>query len=246
MLVSEVTPPTEAFSPPPKRAVAFVDGQNLFHAAAEAFGYDYPNYHPLLLADRICAERRWRCQQARLYTGVPKLADNEFWHKFWAAKKRFLNREERMFVFTRDTHYRDKRISFEHDAGRITLADGFPLQKGTLLFLPSGKTAPGEFWVRTGEEKGIDVRIALDMIRLTYRNEFDVGIIFSQDQDLSEAVSEVRELAKDQRRGIEMFCAFPRSRNTTNTLPIRGTTAIEIDQAFYDACLDPSNYRRPK
>ena len=26
-----------------KRAVAFLDGQNLFHAASEAFGYTYPN-----------------------------------------------------------------------------------------------------------------------------------------------------------------------------------------------------------
>ena len=31
--------------PPIKRAVAFVDGQNLFHAAREAFGYTYPNYN---------------------------------------------------------------------------------------------------------------------------------------------------------------------------------------------------------
>ena len=27
-----------------KRAVVFIDGQNLFHAAREAFGYTYPNY----------------------------------------------------------------------------------------------------------------------------------------------------------------------------------------------------------
>ena len=27
-----------------RRTVAFVDGQNLFHAAREAFGYTYPNY----------------------------------------------------------------------------------------------------------------------------------------------------------------------------------------------------------
>jgi len=81
---------------------------------------------------------------------------------------------------------------------------------------------PGEFWVRAGEEKGIDVRVTLDMIRLTYRNEFDVGIIFSQDQDLSEAVTEVRAIAKDQHRGVEMFCAFPRSGKTTNIHAIRG------------------------
>ena len=29
-----------------KRAIAFVDGQNLFYAAKEAFGYTYPNYDP--------------------------------------------------------------------------------------------------------------------------------------------------------------------------------------------------------
>lgn len=117
------------------------------------------------------------------------------------------------------------------------------MDKGTKLFLPTGKVIEGQFWVRTGEEKGIDVRLALDVMRLTYHNEFDVGIIFSQDQDLSEAVSEIREIAKDQRRSIEMYCAFPRSNNTTNIVPIRGTLPIEIDRVFYDACLDPSNYR---
>lgn len=233
------TPTTQ----PPKRAIAFVDGQNLFHAVAEAFGYDYPNYHPLALADRICAERGWRCLQVRFYTGVPKLQDNPFWHKFWAAKKRFLSRDKRIYVFTRDTHYRDKRISFSEDAGRLILPEGMPMDKGTKLFLPTGKVIEGQFWVRTGEEKGIDVRLALDMMRLTYHNEFDVGIIFSQDQDLSEAVSEIREIAKDQRRSLEMYCAFPRSNNTTNIVPIRGTLPIEIDRVFYDACLDPSNYR---
>lgn len=30
--------------PQVKRTIAFFDGQNLFHAAKEAFGYPYPNY----------------------------------------------------------------------------------------------------------------------------------------------------------------------------------------------------------
>ena len=29
-----------------KRAVAFIDGQNLFHSAREVFGHSYPNYDP--------------------------------------------------------------------------------------------------------------------------------------------------------------------------------------------------------
>jgi hypothetical protein len=116
---------------------------------------------------------------------------------------------------------------------------------GTQLYLPTGKVIAGEFRVRAGEEKGIDVRIALDMIRLTYRNEFDVGAIFSQDQDLSEAVTEIREIARDQRRYVELFTAFPCSAKSSNRNPIRGTNPIEIDRAVYDACIDPSSYHRP-
>src|SRR5207247_1715599 len=57
--------------PPVKRTVVFVDGQNLFHAAREAFGYTYPNYDVRLLAERICAGRGWKLTQARFYTGIP-------------------------------------------------------------------------------------------------------------------------------------------------------------------------------
>lgn len=45
--------------PPTKKAVAFVDGQNLFHAAREAFGYTYPNYDVLALGRRICEGKAW-------------------------------------------------------------------------------------------------------------------------------------------------------------------------------------------
>ena len=45
--------------PPTKRAVAFVDGQNLFHAAREAFGYTYPNYDVSALAGLVCARQGW-------------------------------------------------------------------------------------------------------------------------------------------------------------------------------------------
>ena len=40
--------------PPAKQAVAFIDGQNLFHAVREAFGYTYPTYDVPGLAGLIC------------------------------------------------------------------------------------------------------------------------------------------------------------------------------------------------
>jgi hypothetical protein len=41
--------------PAVKRAIAFIDGQNLFHNARNAFGYTYPNYDVQKLAQAVCA-----------------------------------------------------------------------------------------------------------------------------------------------------------------------------------------------
>ena len=44
--------------PKEKRTIVFVDGQNLFHAAKEAFGYNHPNYNVKALSQRICSSSR--------------------------------------------------------------------------------------------------------------------------------------------------------------------------------------------
>lgn len=73
--------------PAVKRTVVFIDGQNLFHAVREAFGYTYPNYDVQALARRLCDGRGWRLVQARFYTGIPDVADNQFWHRFWEGSQ---------------------------------------------------------------------------------------------------------------------------------------------------------------
>src|SRR2546422_448621 len=118
--------------PPVKRTVVFVDGQNLFHAAREAFGYTYPNY---------------------------------------------------------------------------------------------------------------DIR-ALAVIRMAHRAEYDVGVILSQDQALSEVAEEIRTIAREQNRWIKIACAFPSSPTSRNRRGIDKTDWIRIDRATYDACLDRRDYRR--
>ncbi len=65
-----------------KRAFVFVDGQNLFRSAKEAFGYAYPNYDVKLLAEKICLNQGWSLDKVNFYTGVPDLQDNSFWHNF--------------------------------------------------------------------------------------------------------------------------------------------------------------------
>ena len=72
--------------PAVKRAIAFFDGQNLFYAAKYAFGYSWPNYDPLKLAQAVCQAQGWQLLKTCFYTGVPSSDDDLFWNHFWTAK----------------------------------------------------------------------------------------------------------------------------------------------------------------
>lgn len=201
--------------PSPLRTVAFVDGQNLFHAARAAFGYSYPNYDVDSLARRLCLRQGWRLEQVRFYTGIPEPADNRFWSRFWSAKLGAMGHQG-VYVFTRPLRYRTKVVS-----------------------LPDGSQQS----IVSAEEKGIDVRIALDIVRMAYRGEYDVALILSQDQDLSEVALEIRTIAREQQRWIKAACAFPYSSGTLDPRGIDRTDWIRIDRTTYDSCLDRMDYR---
>ena len=94
-----------------------------------------------------------------------------------------------------------------------------------------------------GSEKGIDVRIALDVIRLAVRNEYDVAVVFSQDQDLSEVADELRLISKLVGRWIRIACAYPVSPTRKNNRGINHSEWIQVDRKMYDASLDPTDYR---
>src|SRR5829696_5677906 len=133
-------------------------------------GYTFPNYDPLLLAEAVCASRSWKCAGVRFYTGVPDAGDNPFWNHFWVAKGAQMGREG-VHVFTRPLRYRNKQVKLP-DGSIHTFLDG--------------------------DEKGIDVRIALDVIRLAHQGAYDVALLFCRDQDLSEVADEIRVIAKER------------------------------------------------
>ena len=206
---------TLLIEPTTKRAIAFFDGQNLFHGAREAFGFSYPNYCPLSLATRVCRELDWSLQAIRFYTGIPAKDHDAFWYHFWTAKLGTLGHRG-ISVYSRTLRYRNQKLK-----------------------LPGGKT-----WsTLVAQEKGIDVRIALDVIRLARQDDFDVAVIFSQDQDFSELADELRSLSREQKKWIKVASAFPVSPASRNKRGINGTDWIKIDRATYDACIDHNEYR---
>ena len=88
-----------------KRAIAFIDGQNLFYAAKESFGYRYPNYDVNKLARVVCAQKGWECTRVQFYTGVPEAEDNSTWNHFWNAKLAVMGTRG-VRVFRRALRYR--------------------------------------------------------------------------------------------------------------------------------------------
>lgn len=197
-----------------KRVVAFVDGQNLFYAAKRAFGYPRPEYDPRLLAEHVVkAKPDWRLTEVRFYTGVHKADVNPFWHHYWMAKLAVMG--------TRGIQSYSRPLRYQQQ--QVTVADGSTV---TVLL---------------GQEKGIDVRIALDMVRIARSNEADVLLLFSQDQDLSEAADEVRAISRQQDRWIRVVSAFPRGSHYARG--VNNTEWFTLNQAAYDACLDPNDYR---
>ncbi len=201
--------------PQKKYAYAYIDGQNLFYAAKDAFGSSFPDYDPVCLAQKVCAAQGFTLARTHFYTGVPDAAENPFWHTFWTNKLNAV-KSLKAEVFSRPLVYRE-----------------------TLVMLPDG-TVKSE---RIGREKGIDVRLALDIVRHARLEVFDVAIIFSQDEDLVEAVKEVKSLSLKQDRWIKVMCAYPSLRNGKRQRGIDETDWFSFDENFYRACVDPTDYR---
>jgi len=139
--------------------MAFFDGQNLFQHAKDAFGHFHPNYDPKKLALAVCAAQGWRHTLTRFYTGVPSQIESAMWASYWSNRVLAMKRTG-IVVTTRPLRYRK---------AQVVDANGKPVLEA------DGKTPK---IITTPQEKGIDVRLALDLVSLARKLQFDVALIF--------------------------------------------------------------------
>jgi uncharacterized LabA/DUF88 family protein len=144
--------------------------------------------------------------------------------------------------------YSPWKLAVELSAGRQLVRAHFyiaavPQQMGAQLyadqqrFLNRLKQDPGlTLWTgrmaQTNDrwyEKGVDVKIATDMVAMAYQGEYDVAILVSGDGDLAPAVREVRRI------GPVVENAMPRARRSWHLLQ-ESSKFIEIDEALFRKC----------
>ncbi len=122
------------------------------------------------------------------------------WHHYWTRRLTAMRRAG-ITVTSRQLHHRVERT---------TLPDGTEQNVSVL------------------REKGIDLRLGLDVVRMARNGNFDVAVIFSQDQDFAEVAREVQHISQSQGRWIKIASAFP-SGGGTRTRGIEGTDWIPMD-----------------
>lgn len=203
------------------RVNAFFDAQNLFNSAKRCFGYKFPNYDPVRLAQEINTLRAAEKNEKReinlinFYTGYPPKDKNEVLNGFWQNKFNDLRRKG-VRVKARQLVYRERQ--FEFDKVTISIKD-FPI------------------------EKGIDLCLGIDLVLQFVNDGYDIALVFSQDLDLTEAVDAVRTISKENGKWVRLECAYPYSVEQRDIKGIDRTDWIEIPKDLYDSCIDPKDYR---
>ena len=198
-----------------KSAIFYFDAQNFYKRARTTFsGIKYPNFNPVALSHLVAQQYSLEIQKIKFYTGIPPKKRNLHWNQFWSKKLALMGKNKKVTIFTRKTQLREKIIIVEGKEHQITF----------------------------DVEKGIDARMTIDIVRDALRQESKAIVIFSEDQDLSEAINELKIIAKSQNRYINIFSATPHSPSQYGK-PIYGSKHIKISEADYNQCIDNRDYR---
>jgi len=201
-----------------RRNFVFIDGQNLYLSAKRAFGLRYPDFDIPALGHHL-SDRVGGCDETtvRFYIGMPISRFSPMWTRFWTNKL---------------------------DAAR---AAGVEVTTRELRYLTeTDPHAPSGVRVLSAREKGIDLRIALDVMAAARRPDCANILIVSRDQDFREVIGDIRTMCDFTRRNIGLWSAFPVVEGAPAlNRGVDGTREVRVSRADYVRFRDPVDYRQP-
>lgn len=211
-----------------QRVVLFLDYQNIYRRAREAFFTHEVDPHfrgqisPIALGELLVKRSPFirELSAVRIYRGLPS---NDRDPIGYSAARRQINSWQmnpRVQVITHSLRY-PKGWPHSHQQGEKPV------------------------------EKGIDVSLAIDFVAMAVRDEYDIGILFSMDSDLKPALAFVSnsdlharaEVAAWSRRlDGKMLASYNHPRlSLTGNKPF----CHWLDNSDYKQICDETNYRNP-
>lgn len=159
-----------------KRAFVFIDGNNLYYrikSIAEHYNRENGNKY-----STISFKFKDFCNSFK-----PDETEIVEIHYYVGQVKRFWNRNHKDYARSEKMYADQQRL-----VGYLQ-KDGISIKFGKLLKDPDSKG--------TYHEKGVDVQIAVEMIRFARENKYDIAYLLSSDSDLIPAVKEVKSFGKE-------------------------------------------------
>lgn len=204
------------------RAIVFIDGQNLYFGLNNAFslGAKYPTYDPKLIGIHACE------LVSPLVEGDVTLEET----RFYTGIPRDTPEEETRYKF-----WQRKLDKAKHD--NVTVITR------TLQYTPM----PDGGFIR--REKGIDVRIAIDILMLAITNKYDLAILFSQDGDFGEVALEISRISQGNERfsHLKTISCYPLSENLEKRqFEAKNWIGKPFDRSFYERCREHENFFEPR
>ncbi|MDP1629524.1 MAG: NYN domain-containing protein [bacterium] len=157
-----------------KKSFVFIDGNNLYHRIKSVVGYylrengqEYRTVNFDFKGFCNSFKEDTNLQEVHYYVGQVKRLRN--------SNSDDISKSEQMYA------------SQQRLAGYLQ-KDNIFLKYGKLFHYPNSDIY---------HEKGVDVQIAVEMIRFARQNKFDVAYLLSSDSDLIPAVKEVKSFGKE-------------------------------------------------
>jgi uncharacterized LabA/DUF88 family protein len=204
----------------PDRVVVFLDWQNVYKGAREAFCTNRsPHWEgqvdPVALARHLADDSPFdrELHQVRIYRGQPDSLRDP---RGYAASRR------------------------QHAAW----------QNSSLVVLTTRPLRYPQGWPATPErpqEKGIDVALALDFALMAFRSEYEVGILMSTDTDMKPALEAVAAMGRSPgpRAEVASWSAGPGQRSRRLAISSRNLYCHWAGKDVYDQVADTMDYSVP-
>lgn len=198
------------------RVVLFVDYQNVYKGAREAFHSQLDpawagQFDPLKLGELITSRGTGdrELQEVRLYRGRP---DSHKDPKTYGA------------------NLRQSEAQIRNGGGKVAVI------ARTLRY-------PLDWPLSRAQEKGVDVALAIDFVQMAALGQYDIGVMMSTDTDLKPALEAVIGLPSSSRPRCEV-AAWTNPRGYSRRLSIRSATlwCHWLDEADYLSVADSTDH----
>ncbi|MBU4308199.1 MAG: NYN domain-containing protein [Nanoarchaeota archaeon] len=179
-----------------KKAIIFVDANNWYHNVKPWFKPS--NIDIKKLSDFILKKKNLKLVEIRWYSSMPNRADNELIYK---KQRAFLGhlQKQGVKIITRKLQ---KLSTKELKKKRQDFIESWDLCK---ICKPIVQESFLDMSDNFQKEKGIDVWIAIDMVKGAIKENIDLAVLISGDADFVPAFNLIKEVGKDV-----LSCSVPR------------------------------------